>query len=152
MIVSDLKQMERQLPMSSPLKKAIDFLSRSDVQNLPDGRVEIDGQRVFALVQRYETIATDAPRFEYHRKFIDVQFIVTGTEIIGWVPTERMRVTEPYDADKDIAFGTVQQTQWTPVLLQAGQAAVFYPEDGHAPKLAAGTSSKVAKIVIKIAV
>jgi YhcH/YjgK/YiaL family protein len=63
-----------------------------------------------------------------------------------------MTITEPYDADKDIAFGTVPPKRWTPVHLEAGQAAVLYPEDGHAPKLAARSASPVMKIVVKVAV
>jgi YhcH/YjgK/YiaL family protein len=63
-----------------------------------------------------------------------------------------MAITEAYDADKDIGFGTVIKGRWTPLFLQAGQLAVLYPEDGHAPKLAAGASSSVMKIVVKVAV
>jgi YhcH/YjgK/YiaL family protein len=114
--------------------------------------VEIDGDRVFALVQRYETVRTDAPTFEYHRKYIDVQFVATGEEVIGWAPAERMSVTKAYDAGKDICFGTVAAGTWTPVHLQAGQVAVFWPEDGHAPKGAARVPSSVMKIVVKVAV
>jgi YhcH/YjgK/YiaL family protein len=62
-----------------------------------------------------------------------------------------MSITESYDADKDICFGMVAKGKWTPLLLQAGQLAVLWPEDGHAPKLAAGASSSVMKIVVKVA-
>src|SRR3989338_6277150 len=146
MIVTDINHIEHQVSMTAALKKAIEFLRRPDIHNMADGRVDIDGQQVFALVQRYETVKTDAPKFEYHRKYIDIQFIVAGEEVIGWVPSQRIEVTEAYDEDKDIAFGRAQQGQWTPLLLQAGHAAVLYPEDGHAPKLAAGKPSPVHKI------
>ena len=117
-----------------------------------DGKVEIDGDRVFAIVQRYETLTTDAPKFEFHRKYVDIQYIVSGEEVIGWMPVERMTITEAYDPDKDICFGTATQRKWSPVHLQAGQLAVIYPEDGHAPKLASSVSSSVVKIVVKVAV
>lgn len=152
MIVSDLNHIEHQLLITSDFTKALDFLRRRDIRDLPDGRIEIDGERVFAIVQRYETIATGMPKFEYHRRYIDVQYIAEGEEVIGWAPAHRITITEPYDADKDIAFGTVPGKQWTPVHLEAGQAAVLYPEDGHAPKLAVGTVSDVMKIVVKVAV
>lgn len=138
--------------MTPSLRKAIDFLRGRDIHALPDGRVDIDGERVFALVQRYETARTEAPKFEYHRKYIDVQFIASGEEIIGWATSETMKITEAYDEKKDICFGTVRKGKWTPVLLQAGQAAVLRPEDAHAPKLAAGEPLPVMKIVIKVAV
>jgi len=152
MIVSDLDHIIRQAALSPAFKKAIDFLRSPDIQMLPDGRVEIDGDRVFAMVQRFATKWTATPKFECHRKYIDIQFIVSGDEIIGWAPTEQMEITAAYDPDKDISFGTVAKGQWTPVHLHAGQLAVLYPEDGHAPKLALRNPSTVMKIVVKVGV
>lgn len=152
MIVTDLDHIDRQVLMTSSLRKAVDFLRGNDLHGLPDGRTDIDGDRAFALVQRYETARADAPKFEYHRRYIDVQFIATGEEIIGWAPSETMEITESYDGKKDICFGTVKNERWTPVRLQAGQLMILRPEDAHAPKLAAGRPSSVMKIVIKVAV
>lgn len=151
MLITDIKHIEHLALMTPTLKKAINFLRRPDIRNLADGRVDIDGQDVFALLQQYETVITDIPRFEYHRKYIDIQYIVSGKEVIGWAPVERMTITEAYNMEKDICFGTVPKEEITPVYLQEGQLAVFYPEDGHAPKLAAGAPSSVFKIVVKVA-
>lgn len=144
--------MDHQVPMTPSLRRAFDFLQVRDLPQLPDGRVDIDGDRVFALVQRYETVRTDAPKYECHRKYIDVQFIATGEEVIGWAPAERMSVTEAYDAGKDVCFGTIAAGTWTPVRLEAGQLMVLWPEDAHAPKGATGESKRVMKIVVKVAV
>jgi YhcH/YjgK/YiaL family protein len=152
MIVSDLKHISHQTVNVPALQKAIDFLRGPGLGGLPDGRVEIDGDRVFALVQRYETIIMDAPRFEYHQKYIDVQFIASGEEIIGWAPADHLSITEAYDAGKDICFGALAAGKWTPVYLRAGQLMVLWPEDGHAPKLAVRGPSPVMKIVVKVAV
>ena len=161
MIVTDIKHIEHQVSMTPALKKAIEFLRRPDIHNMADGRVDIDGQDVFALVHRYETVklvpesfnqGTDALKFEYHKKYIDIQYIVSGKEVIGWVPAEQMTITEAYDLEKDICFGIAPKKEIPIVHLQAGQLAVFYPEDGHAPKLAAGLPSAVFKIVVKVAV
>ncbi len=151
MIVGDLKSIDCQCDTPLALTKAIEFLRLRGINELPDGRIEIDGDRVFAIVQRYETVKASEPKFEYHRKYIDVQYLVSGEEIIGWTPSDRLTVTEPYSAEKDIAFGTTAR-KWTPVYIQAGWAAVFWPEDGHAPRLAAGSPSPVMKIVVKVAV
>ncbi|MCX5785727.1 MAG: YhcH/YjgK/YiaL family protein [Elusimicrobia bacterium] len=152
MIVTDIKSFGRQGIGPGGMAKVMDFLRREDLGGLADGKIAIDGERVFALVQRYETVITTAPKFECHRKYIDIQYIASGSEIIGWVPLERLDITEAYDADKDACFGTVMNGGWTPVHLQAGELAVFYPEDGHAPKMAVNSPSPVMKIVIKIAV
>ena len=152
MIVTDLNNIDYQVLMTLSLRKAFDFLRGRNLYALPDGRVDIDGDRVFALVQRYETVRTEAPMFEYHRKYIDVQFMAKGEEVIGWAIAETMKITEAYDEKKDICFGTVKKGKWTPVLLQAGEVAVLWPEDAHAPKLAADDPVQVMKIVIKVAV
>ncbi len=76
---------------------------------------------------------------------------MTNLEVL-FAPAERMTVTEAYDATRDICFGTVAPGHWTPVRLHAGQLMVLWPEDAHAPKLAAGSPSPVMKIVVKIAV
>jgi YhcH/YjgK/YiaL family protein len=152
MIVTNLTNIARQVKETPSLKKAIDFLRKPGLQKLPDGKIEINGDHVFAMVQRYDTQVYDEPKFEAHRKYLDVQFIVSGEEIIGWAPLESMTITEAYNADKDICFGTVAKEKWTPVYLRAGELMVLWPEDAHAPKLAGRKSSPVMKIVVKVAV
>ncbi len=152
MIATDLEHISGQIAMTPAMQKAIDFLRQNRGRELPAGKVEIDGKRVVASVQAYETIVTDAPKMEAHRKYIDVQFIVSGEEVIAWTPLERLTITQAYDETKDNCFGTVPSKEVTRVYLRAGQLAVLYPEDGHAPKLAAGKSAPVNKIVVKVAV
>jgi biofilm protein TabA len=152
MIVAYLDKVEQQILMTSEFQKAFDFLRCHDIEGLADGKVEIDGSKVFALVQRYITNAADIIRFEHHRKYIDIQYIVSGEEIIGWAPAELMAITENYVDKDDICFGAVARKQITLLHLKAGQLAVFFPEDGHAPRLAHNTPSPVLKIVIKVAV
>lgn len=150
MIITNLMHADRQIPATPALAKAIAFLRSPGLHTLADGKVEIDGDRVFAMIQRYDTLETAAPKFEYHRKYIDVQYLASGEEVIGWAPVERMIVTEPYDEGKDVCFGSVGKGTWTPVHLQAGQLAVLWPEDGHAPKVAAEEPAAVMKIVVKV--
>src|SRR3989337_574170 len=99
MIVTDINHIEYQVSMTASFKKAIEFLRRPDIHNMADGRVDIDGQHVFALVQRYETVKTDAPKFEYHRKNIDIQYIGSGGEAIGWAPVGQMTLTRAYGTE-----------------------------------------------------
>ncbi len=152
MVITDLARIHRQLALTPGLRTAVEFLRSKNTRDLPDGRIDLYGNEVFALVQRYETAATKAPKFEYHQKYLDVQFIASGEEIIGWAPAERMTVTESYDGAKDAGFGTVPEGQWTPAYLREGQLAVLFPEDGHAPRIAAGAPCRVVKVVVKVAV
>lgn len=152
MIATNLENIEQQVLMTPGIKRGIDFLRRKNISHLPEGRVDIDEERVFAIVQRYETISTEAPKFEAHRKYIDIQYMVSGEEIIGWASIERMKITDAYDADEDVCLGTAAQEQWTPLSLKEGQLAVFWPEDGHAPRLAVNAPLRVIKIVVKVSV
>lgn len=152
MIVSDIENIDHQVRMNLALVKAIEFLRLHDIHTLQEGRVDIEGSRVFALIQRYETVRAQEPKFEAHRAYIDIQYVVSGEEIIGWAPLTMMKMTEQYDQSRDICFGTVKTGYWTPVHMPAGRIAVLYPEDAHAPKLAFGVPSAVMKIVVKIAV
>lgn len=149
MITSRLEHAARQLPSVPGMAAALEFLRRPDLGALADGKYEIEGDSVFALVQRYITLAGTEPRFEAHKKYIDVQYLAEGSEIIGWAPLKRVDVTQAYDGGTDACFGSVEQ--WTATRLGTGELAVFFPEDAHAPRLACGAPAPVIKIVIKVA-
>ena len=152
MIVTDLEHIEHQLPPGPAFRMAVEFLRRTDLLELPDGNVPLDGKNVFAILQRYRTAHADAPKFEYHRKYLDVQYVLSGEESIGWAPAVQMTPSFDYDEQQDICFGLMEPGRWSSVRLQAGQLAVLWPEDAHAPRLAAGKPVLVRKIVVKIAV
>lgn len=151
MILTDLKNAESVFPGGPAFELALEFLRRPDLQALPEGKYEIDGERVFAMVQRYETLDQADPKFEAHRKYIDLQFMASGAELIGWAPLEKMAVTEVYDGGKDACFGLVPAGDWKPLCLEAGHLAVLNPEDAHAPRLASGAPAPVLKVVVKVA-
>ncbi|OGS12247.1 MAG: hypothetical protein A2234_08485 [Elusimicrobia bacterium RIFOXYA2_FULL_58_8] len=152
MISGNLKDICLLASLPPGIKKALDFLLRPEAPALPDGRCEIEGDSVFALVQRYTTAALLSPKFEVHRKYIDVQYVAQGLENIGCAPLAKMRVTEDYDPRQDICFGLVADGGWAPVTLRQGELAILYPEDAHAPRLACKVPAAVMKIVVKVAV
>ncbi len=153
MIMADLEHVAGQIAPTPNLQRALDFLRQVRGKELPDGKVEIDGDRVFALVQSYETVAASDPvLFEAHRRYIDVQYVAAGHEVIGCASTDRLTITADYDEAKEAWFGTLQAADTTFVRLAAGELAVLYPTDGHAPRLAAGAPAAVKKIVVKVAV
>ena len=150
MIVADLDQAMQQVNLTEPLRKAFDFLQRTRGTDLPDGRTTIDGTKVYVLVQSYQTRAeNDDPTFEAHRTYIDVQYLVSGKEIIGWAPLDRVSTTVPYAKEGDALLGKVSG-KYTPVHLAAGQLAVLYPTDAHAPGLADGEPCPAKKVIVKV--
>ena len=152
MLVTDFDNAIEQVALSQGLKKAFDFLKNKRHQELPNGRIDIDGERVFALIQSYKSkMERHNPTFEAHRKYIDIQYIVSGAEILGWAPLDKVTITVPYDQGKDVLLGKVAVDEWTPVRFTEGQAIVLYPTDAHAPSLAVDQPETIKKIVMKIA-
>jgi len=152
MIVTDVTHLAEQATLTPALQKALAFLQGLTGEPLADGRIEIDGSNAYALVQSYETQADGDWVFEGHRKYLDIQYILSGEEVIGWAFIDRVAITMAYDPAKDAWLGTVPAAEITPVRLTAGQLAVLYPTDAHAPKRAAGAPMPVKKIVVKVAV
>lgn len=153
MIVTSLESLPQQVPMSNAMQMALDFLKTSGTTELHPGRVEIDGKNVYALVQSYETASAPSEvRLEAHRQYIDIQYIVTGVEVIGWAHIAGLQNPTAYDVEKDVWFGTLPRQEMTSVRVASGQAAIFYPEDAHAPKLAFASPASVLKVVVKVRV
>jgi biofilm protein TabA len=153
MILANLEHISQQVVLTPNMEKAIHFLRRSDVALLPDGQMAIDGDKVFAIVSTYKTRHLgEVVELEGHNKYIDIQFLAGGREVIGWASIEDVPVTLPYNESKDFWSGNLPEDQLTWVKLAAGQAAILYPSDAHAPQSSDGTPAPVKKIVVKVAI
>lgn len=151
MIVGTLDQLANQAAVPPRLRKALDFLQETDLLALEDGRVEIEGSEVYALVQSYDTRPIpEQPRFEAHRKYLDVQYLAAGQEAMGWAPLDQLDVTVEYIPDKDILLGHVSPGTYCFVPFGAGQAILLYPTDAHGPMHAVDEPVPVKKIVVKV--
>lgn len=115
------------------------------------GRYEFEGD-AYANAEEYTTVGTTEKDFEAHRKFIDVQIIVEGQEIIEVVPVDspEFEVTVPYVHDIVFMNGPVKQVRKEE--LHAGEFCVLYPQDAHKPCTHLDGPHKVKKIVIKLPV
>jgi len=116
-----------------------------------DGRYEIDGDRVFALVSSYDTGPATEKRFESHRVYVDLQYVARGAERILHTPTAGLVVETPYDAAADIMFYAEPKVS-SSLLLRAGDLAFFHPADAHKPGCMAGGRDAVKKVVVKVRV
>lgn len=153
MIVTDIAHLAQQVAPTPAMETAIAWLKTAPLETLPEGRIDLDGDRAYAIVQLYNTLAPGAPvTFEAHRQYLDIQLVVTGQEVIGWAPLEQVNITRPFEDSIDACLGTVPADEATSVKLGAGQLAVLYPSDAHAPRLPLGESSPVRKIVVKVLV
>lgn len=110
--------------------------------------VEIDGKNVYAIFQEYDTKLHDNAKLEGHRKYADVQFIYEGAEIIGMCDLKDLDGGADYNDEKDIFF--CKSKKLSHVILGAGEGAILYPEDLHAPCMCIGEQKRVKKIVFKV--
>ena len=149
MIADTLAQSGRYLTLSPHFAAAFEFLRHLPADQAT-GRVDLDGDHCFALVQTYTTKPLAEAKFEAHKKYIDIQYIQAGQETLLWAPLSTLaETTQPYREDNDIAFfGTPARV--VPVHLLAGDFVIFFPQDGHAPGVASAGPTEVRKVVIKI--
>jgi YhcH/YjgK/YiaL family protein len=149
MILDLLKNAASYEKLNPGFAKGFEFLRRPDLATIADGRHVIDGERVFAINQIYDTKLWKDGFLEIHRRYIDIQFIVSGEELIGYAPLAGQPEKDAYVTDRDIAFlhGTSE-----PVRLRAGQFAIFFPHDAHMPGRTTSAPTRVHKIVVKVAI
>jgi YhcH/YjgK/YiaL family protein len=148
MILDTIQQAGRYLGLNPGFAAAFAFLRRPDLLELPVGRYEIDGDKVYALVQRQMGRKPEAGKLEAHRKYIDIQVVLDGVDTMGWRPTAGCEgIAMPYNAEKDAMLFTDQPTAWTAV--GPGEFAIYFPEDAHLPLISDG---ELRKVVLKVQV
>lgn len=149
MVLDKLTNASLYAPPGSRLAKAFEFLRRGDLATLANGRYEIDGDKVFALVQSYDTRPREQGKFEAHRKYIDVQFVVAGDECMGYANLAELSVTQEYSEKDDYLLA---QGRADYVRVHPGMFTIFHPQDAHIPCMAVEKPSPVKKVVVKVAV
>jgi biofilm protein TabA len=152
MILANLSDIGHQVVRTANMEKALQFLQNSDLKSLPVGRIEVDGSNVYAMISSYSTMVPgETLELEGHKKYIDIQYILSGVEMIGWASAENVPITKPYDEDKDFWIGKLPENKLSWLRLTKGQAAILYPCDAHAPQMTKSSPAAVKKIVIKVA-
>ena len=110
-----------------------------------------DGLR--AVVNRYESAPYARGKFENHREYIDLQYIVSGTERILVVPADKAEHVREYDPAADYEMYDADPAKAVELRLKAGDFAVLFPGEAHCPGVIAaaeGAPERVEKIVFKI--
>ncbi len=148
MIIDSLRNARLYCNLSPRFKRAFEYLRDTDLVNLPAGKYELEENRLFVVVQEYSTKPAGQGKWEAHRRYIDIQYIVQGTEKICYAPLSRVQQGE-YNETKDFLALSATGDYLT---LQSGDFMVFFPEDAHMPNMAIEEPSAVKKAVVKIAV
>jgi len=145
MILVQLHQADRYLPLHRDFAAAVAFLRDQPLSDLPLGRVEITAT-VYAVIARSPARQRSEARLEAHRKYIDIQYVIAGVEEMGWKPRSGcQRQHGDYDAEKDIEF--FRDLPDTYITVRPGQFVIFFPDDAHSPLIGSG---EIHKVVIKV--
>ena len=125
--------------------EALKFLAETDFSVLPLGRESIDGDNIYYMLQEYETKTQS--KVEAHKKYIDIQAILEGEEIIGVAPISTQKTLIEERLDKDCYF---YDCKTQPIVLNEGSFLVLFPNDLHEPGLAVDKPARCRKVVIKV--
>ena len=148
MIIDLLTNVDLYVPMHPHFQAAAAFLRRADLASLPDGKHEIIGTDVYAIVSHGKGRGRLDSPLEAHRHYVDIHYIAEGEELIGYSPLPVCKIVrEAYIPDRDIEFYNDAPQSWLQV--KPGMFALCYPQDAHAPLAGQGPHKK---IVVKVKV
>ncbi len=133
--------------ISKNMAKAIDFLLNFN-ESSPVGKYEIDGKLVYALVINGETKPCDSNTFEAHRKYIDLQYILSGEEDTGYASVSDCCIETPYNECDDYL---IVKGQGSEVTVREGCFYIAFPCDAHRP-MCSKKNGEIRKVIVKIAV
>lgn len=151
MIYDRLSNCKQYYPLGEKFKNAFDFLKNTDLTSLEDGSYEIDGKEIYANVQSLKTKSIEEKKWEVHRRYIDIQYVISGKEKMGYGILEDFGENViPYDDEKDVEF--LNGEKYNFVNVQMGDFVIFYPNDVHAPMLAYDEPMNIKKVIVKIAI
>lgn len=150
MVIDNIKNADIYYSLGDKIEKALRYLKENDFASISDGKYEIEGNNIFAMVSRYETKSINAGVWEAHKNYIDVQYVADGSERLGYAPVNSLTVSAEYSGMKDIMF-----LKGGGNFISAGKGTflIFYPGDGHMPGLnLEEMPQKVLKVVVKVIV
>lgn len=153
MIKDNLQHLAYYNYLNSDLKKGLKYIRDTDFDNLENGRYEVFEDKVYAIVQDYNSKPESEGKYEAHRKYIDIQFLVKGEEKIGIGKLGDFEEVTEYDEEKDIVFlAPKENVAPNFIKLNEKEFAIFYPQDVHMPSIAIENPKHIKKVVVKVLV
>lgn len=135
--------------LAERLTLGLSFLQDTDVLALGPSRIELDGDKVFAMIQHYDTKPRSQGFWEAHRKYIDIQYVAAGEELMGYANIVHLDAGD-YDAAKDFML---LQGEGSFIHMYPGTFIILGPQDAHMPQIAVDDKPQpVKKVVVKVAV
>lgn len=152
MVITNLNSPELKLyeKLDKNFSKAFEVL-RDYMKNFPEaGKYYVDGEKVYCSVQCYKTKLPAESKFEAHKKYIDIQAVIEGSEIIRFESAEKLSHVQQYDEQSDCELYAMSK-EFDSVRLTAGELAIIFPGEPHSPCITTSTvPTDVKKVVVKV--
>ena len=146
MIIDSLENAGKYAGLHPRFAKAFEYIKAQNLAGIEVGKYTIDGDDLHASVSNKDGVTAADAKFEAHNNYIDIQVCPSGKETLGWKPRSKCTdVKTEYSTEKDVIFYNDRPDTYFD--LTAGQFAIFYPEDVHAPMIGEGP---IKKLVIKV--
>ena len=145
MIVDCFSCFKAYLKLHKYFANVLDFVENHSLNALEEGYHSLLGEEIYVSIHRYKTQVDKD--FEAHKRYIDLQIVLEGNEMIEWCPLSKMQIKTAYDSNKDVIFlsGNGLKVEASKDLF-----FIFFPEDAHRPGLPIHAPQYVKKAVFKI--
>lgn len=147
MIVDRLENSTLYHHLGPRITQAFNYLKGNNFTDWSAGTYEIDGENMFAMMNLYNSHDRRKSELEAHKKYIDVQFLAAGTELIGYAPLKHQIPSTTYDETHDYMFFNEPCSY---IRMETGMFAIFFPSDLHKPGIFDESPSAVKKVVVKV--
>ncbi|MCD7879053.1 MAG: YhcH/YjgK/YiaL family protein [Candidatus Gastranaerophilales bacterium] len=145
MIIDVLSESDKYILLNKEFKFVFDYIKQNDLKNMECGIHELKGKEIYFNLQEYKT--KPIQKLEAHKKYIDIQVVITGEEYMGYTNISNTSIIEEYNEEKDVMF-----LSGTPDKIKTDNKSflIFYPEDAHMPALSIKEPQNVKKAIFKI--
>lgn len=149
MIIDNIKNIGCYPQLADAAPSITAFIERAEKEELSEGKYELLGEKLFAIVQRYQTRDKIEAHMESHKKYADLQYMQHGEEMIFYDTSDELEVEEEYSMEKDIVFYKPRPDKGG-ICLKEGMFGYYEPQDAHMPCITGAKKNTVTKIVFKI--
>jgi biofilm protein TabA len=105
---------------------------------------------IYVNVHGYETLPREKCRYEAHKRYVDLQYLIQGEEVIEWIPRHELSPAGTFDAEKDVGFFQMPAKGRADLHMLPRHFAIFFHEDAHMPKVQADGPVRLKKLVVKV--
>lgn len=148
MILDKIENIELYFQLGERIKQALCYIRDSDFSELKAGKHYIDGDKLFVLVNEYKTKNICDCLMESHKKYIDLQYMYKGCEMIACSILTKQEPSKSYDSVGD--YTLYNPIDYSMIKLETGTFVLFFPDDLHMPSIMHNEPENIKKMVVKI--